>query len=128
LFDFSLQSRWREAKQIRDWREKCAMSHRNVTAPAERSSGQHSGCPLVVQRRKGFKQHDSSFGLRPVNSSRSSQDGYRPTRSNIILAKLTLSLTTAVSLGEGRLMSGSRARRTAAMIAAAMTTVDFIRV
>ena len=54
--------------------------------------------------------------------------GYRPTRSKIILAKLTLSLTTAVSLGEGRLISGSRANRTAAMIAAAMTRVEFIRV
>ena len=51
-----------------------------------------------------------------------------PRRSKIILAKLTLSLTTAVSLGDGRLISGSRARRTAAMIAAAMTSVDFIRV
>ena len=72
--------------------------------------------------------HDASFGLRPVNSSRSSQDGYRPTRSNIILAKLMLSLTTAVSLGDGRLMSESRAKRTAAMMAAAMTSVDFIRI
>jgi hypothetical protein len=43
-------------------------------------------------------------------------------------ARVTLSDTTAVRRGEGRLMSGSRARRTAAMIAAAMTTVDFIRV
>ena len=57
-----------------------------------------------------------------------SRNGYRPTRSKIILAKLTLSLTAAVSLGEGRLISGSRANRTAAIIAAAMTTVDLIRV
>jgi hypothetical protein len=71
---------------------------------------------------------DAGLDQRPINSSRSSQDGYRPTRSNIILAKLTLSLTTAVSLGDGRLMSGSRAKRTAAMMAAAMTRVDFIRV
>ena len=52
----------------------------------------------------------------------------RPTRSKIIRARFTLSDTTAVRRGEGRLMSGSRARRTAAMIAAAMTSVDFIRV
>jgi len=49
------------------------------------------------------------------------------TRSNIIFAKLTLSVTTAVNRGDGRLMSGSRANRTAAMIAAEMTSVDFIR-
>jgi len=71
---------------------------------------------------------DAGLDQRPVKPSRSSQGGYSPTRSNIILAKLTLSLTTAVSLGDGRLMSGSRARRTAAMMAAAMTRVDFIRV
>ncbi len=52
----------------------------------------------------------------------------RPTRSKIIRARFTLSDTTAVRRGEGRLISGSRARRTAAMIAAAMTSVDFIRV
>ncbi len=52
----------------------------------------------------------------------------RPTRSKIIRARVTLSDTTAVRRGEGRLMSGSRARRTAAMIAAVMTSVDFIRV
>jgi hypothetical protein len=52
----------------------------------------------------------------------------RPTRSKIIRARFTLSETTAVRRGEGRLISGSRARRTAAMIAAAMTSVDFIRV
>lgn len=51
-----------------------------------------------------------------------------PTRSKIIRARLTLSDTTAVRRGDGRLISGSRARRTAAMIAAAMTSVDFIRV
>ena len=53
---------------------------------------------------------------------------YRPTRSKIIRARFTLSDTTAVRRGDGRLISGSRARRTAAMIAAAMTSVDFIRV
>jgi hypothetical protein len=53
---------------------------------------------------------------------------YRPTRSKIIHARLTLSDTTSVSRGDGRLISGSRARRTAAMIAAAMTSADFIRV
>ena len=53
---------------------------------------------------------------------------YRPTRSKIMRARLTLSETTEVRRGEGRLISGSRARRTAAMIAAAMTRVDFIRV
>ena len=53
---------------------------------------------------------------------------HRPTRSKIIRARVTLSDMTAVRRGEGRLISGSRARRTAAMIAAAMTTVDFIRV
>jgi hypothetical protein len=53
---------------------------------------------------------------------------YRTTRSRIIRARLTLSDTTAVRRGEGRLISGSLARRTAAMIAAAMTSVDFIRV
>ena len=52
----------------------------------------------------------------------------RPTRSKIIRARFTLSDTTAVRRGDGRLISGSRARRTAAMIAAAMTSVDFIRV
>jgi hypothetical protein len=52
----------------------------------------------------------------------------RPTRSRIIRARFTLSDTTAVTRGEGRLISGSLARRTAAMIAAAMTSVDFIRV
>jgi hypothetical protein len=52
----------------------------------------------------------------------------RPTRSKIIRARLTLSETTAVRRGEGRLISGSRARRTAAMIAAAMTSVELIRV
>ena len=52
----------------------------------------------------------------------------RSTRSKIIRVRVTLSDTTAVRRGEGRLISGSRARRTAAMIAAAMTTVDFIRV
>ena len=52
----------------------------------------------------------------------------RHTLSKIIRARFTLSETTAVRRGEGRLMSGSRARRTAAMIAAAMTRVDFIRV
>ena len=52
----------------------------------------------------------------------------RPTRSKIIRARFTLSDTTAVRRGEGRLISESRARRTAAMIAAAMTSVDFIRV
>lgn len=56
-----------------------------------------------------------------------SSEAYRATRSKIIRAKLTLSLTTAVSLGDGRLISGSRANRTAAMIAAAMTSVDFMR-
>ena len=53
---------------------------------------------------------------------------YRPTRSKIIRARFTLSDTTAASRGDGRLISVSRARRTAAMIAAAMTSVDFIRV
>ena len=53
---------------------------------------------------------------------------YRPTRSKIIRARFTLSETTAVRRGEGWLISVSRARRTAAMIAAAMTSVDFIRV
>ena len=71
---------------------------------------------------------DASLDDRPINPNRFFLSAYRPTRSNIILAKLTLSLTTAVSLGDGRLMSGSRAKRTAAMIAAAMTKVDFIRV
>ena len=52
----------------------------------------------------------------------------RLTRSKIIRARFTLSETTAVRRGEGWLISGSRARRTAAIIAAAMTTVDFIRV
>lgn len=52
----------------------------------------------------------------------------RPTRSRIIRARFTLSDTTAVTRGEGRLISGSLARRTAAMIAAEMTSVDFIRV
>lgn len=51
-----------------------------------------------------------------------------PTRSKILRARLTLSDTSAVRRGEGRLISGSRAKRTAAMIAAAMTTVDFIRI
>jgi hypothetical protein len=54
--------------------------------------------------------------------------GYRPTRSKIIRARFTLSDTTAVRRGDGRLISVSRARRTAAMIAAAMTRVDFMRV
>lgn len=49
---------------------------------------------------------------------------HRPTRSKIIRARVALSDTTAVRRGEGRLISGSRARRTAAMIAAAM---DFRR-
>ena len=53
---------------------------------------------------------------------------YLPTRPKIIRARFTLSDTTAVRRGEGRLISGSLARRTAAMIAAAMTRVDFIRV
>lgn len=71
--------------------------------------------------------------IRNIDNSRDtrrqlvSRNGYRPTRSKIIFAKLTLSLTTAVSLGDGRLMSVSRANRTAAMIAAAITSVDFIR-
>ena len=51
-----------------------------------------------------------------------------PTRSKIIRARFTLSVTTAVRRGEGRRISGSRARRTAAMIVAAMTSVDFILV
>jgi len=51
-----------------------------------------------------------------------------PTRSKIIRARFTLSDTTAVRRGDGRLISGSRARRTAAMMAAAITSVDFIRV
>ena len=34
----------------------------------------------------------------------------------------------AVKRGDGWLISGSRARRTAAMMAAAMTSVDFIRI
>jgi hypothetical protein len=53
---------------------------------------------------------------------------YRPTRSKIIRARLTLSDTTAARRGDGRLISASRARRTAAMIATAMTIVDFTRV
>ena len=52
----------------------------------------------------------------------------RPTRSKIIRARFKLSDTTAVRRGDGLLISGSRARRTAAMIAAAITRVDFIRV
>jgi hypothetical protein len=56
-----------------------------------------------------------------------SKTPYRPTRSKIMRARLTLSDTTAVRRGEGRLISGPRARRTAAMIAAAITRVDFIR-
>ena len=40
----------------------------------------------------------------------------------------TLSDTTAARRGDGRLISVSRARRTAAMIATAMTIVDFTRV
>jgi hypothetical protein len=52
---------------------------------------------------------------------------YRPTRSKIIRARFTLSDTTAVKRGDGWLISGSRARRTAAMMAAAMTNVEFIR-
>ena len=43
--------------------------------------------------------------------------------SKIILAKPTLSATTDVSLGDGLLMS-SRARRTPAMMDAAITRVD----
>jgi hypothetical protein len=68
---------------------------------------------------------DNSF-LRLAASSPSPRllPCYRPTRSRIIRARLTLSETTVVSRGEGRLISGSRARRTAAMIAAAMTRVD----
>ena len=98
--------------------------------------GQHSGCPLVVQRRKGFKQgcDDGGIGRQPTPLSRfrighfSGADYLMPTRSKIIRARFTLSDTTAVRRGDGRLISGSRARRTAAMIAAAMTSVDFIRV
>jgi hypothetical protein len=47
----------------------------------------------------------------------------RTTLSKIILASVTLSFTTDVSLGDGLLMS-SRARRTAAMIDAAITRVE----
>lgn len=47
----------------------------------------------------------------------------RTTLSKIILASPTLSTMTEVNLGDGRLMS-SRASRTAAMIDAAMTSVD----
>jgi hypothetical protein len=43
--------------------------------------------------------------------------------SRIILASLTLSVTTKASLGDGPLMS-SRANRTAAMIDAAITKVE----
>jgi len=67
--------------------------------------------------------------LTVVSRPRQTRVAYcRPTRSKIIRARFTLSETMAVRRGEGRLMSGSRARRTAAMIAAAMTSVDFIRV
>jgi len=40
---------------------------------------------------------------------------------------MTHSIKATITVGEGRLMSASRARRTAAMIAAAMTRVDFMR-
>lgn len=65
----------------------------------------------------------------PVLSTRRSSPPHycRPTRSKIIRARFTLSDTTAVRRDDGRLISGSRARRTAAIIAAAMTRVDFIR-
>lgn len=48
---------------------------------------------------------------------------YLSTRSRIDLANCTLSLITDVNLGDGLLMS-SRDNLTAAMMAAAMTTVD----
>jgi len=73
--------------------------------------------PLLVRSPAVSPAHEPSLALY-----------CRPTRSQIIRARFTLSETTAVRRGEGRLISGSRARRTAAMIAAAMTSVDFIRV
>ena len=48
---------------------------------------------------------------------------YRLTLSRIIIARDTLSATTDVNLGDGRLMS-SRASLTAAMMDAAITSVD----
>jgi hypothetical protein len=68
--------------------------------------------------------------LRACDEAAISPSACLPTRSKIIRARFTVYALgqTAVRRGEGRLISGSRARRTAAMIAAAMTTVDFIRV
>jgi hypothetical protein len=56
----------------------------------------------------------------PACQSGPSDENQRTTLSSIILASLTLSVTTDVSRGDGLLMA-SRARRTAAMIGAVIT-------
>jgi len=63
-------------------------------------------------------------GAKGGNSPAPLPQAYRTTRSRIIRARPTLDATTDVSRSDGLLMSGSRAKRTAAMMEAAMTMVE----